>query len=182
MSRARGARALSRTASFAQANTTTTHFPRAQSLAARLLFGESSAALADGRLATAQTLSGTGALTIAAHLVRRLFPAGTRIFCSDPTWENHHAVIADAGLGSLETYRYWDAASRGLDLHGLLADLRAIPEGSVVMLHAVAHNPTGVDPTKEQCAIVSRVRRGRRTTIRPLTHPRTRPQGARSRT
>jgi aspartate aminotransferase len=106
---------------------------------------------------SAQTLSGTGSLTVAAHLLRRLLPAGTRVFCSDPTWENHHAVVADAGLGALETYRYWDAKARALDLAGLLADLRAMPEGSVVMLHAVAHNPTGVDPTRAQWAQIADV-------------------------
>ena len=118
---------------------------------AKLLFGASHAVLTDGRLVTAQTLSGTGSLTIAAHTIRRVFPVGTRVFCSDPTWENHNTVVFDAGLGQLETYRYWDHKTRGLDFTGMMADLKAVPEGSVILLHAVAHNPTGVDPTKEQC-------------------------------
>ena len=118
--------------------------------AARLLFGNSCPALAAGRITTAQTLSGTGALTLGALLIRRLLPAGTRVFVSDPTWENHGNLVGNAGLGALETYRYWDASTRSLDLAGMLADLRAVPEGSVILLHAVAHNPTGVDPTHEQ--------------------------------
>jgi len=83
-------------------------------------------------------------------VLRRLLPPGARAFVSDPTWENHGALLAAAGWGAPETYRYWDARARALDLAGLLADLRAVPEGSVVLLHAVAHNPTGVDPTREQ--------------------------------
>lgn len=128
--------------------------------AARLLFGADAPALREARVATAQCLSGTGALTVAAHLVRRLLP-GRRVFCSDPTWENHVKLVADAGLGQLESYRYWDAASRGLDEAGLLADLEAMPEGSVVLLHAVAHNPTGVDPTREQWGRIADVMRRR---------------------
>jgi aspartate/tyrosine/aromatic aminotransferase len=129
--------------------------------AARLLFGEGCAALAEGRVASAQTLSGTGSLAVAAHLLKRLLP-GRRIFCSDPTWENHGKLVADCGAGMLEYYRYYDAATRGLDLAGLLADLEAMPEGSVVLLHAVAHNPTGVDPSRAQWAAVAEVVQRRR--------------------
>lgn len=108
-----------------------------------------------------QTLSGTGALTVASHLIKRTLP-GRRIFCSDPTWENHGKVIADAGAGVLETYRYWDAASCGLDEGGLMADLEAMPEGSIVLLHACAHNPTGVDPTHAQWEAIADVMARRR--------------------
>ena len=109
----------------------------------RLVFGPDAEAVYEGRVATAHCLSGTGSLTVAAHLAKRLLP-GRRVFCSDPTWATHENVIADAGLGQLESYRYWDAASRSLDEAGLLADLEAMPKGSLVLLHAVAHNPTGV--------------------------------------
>ena len=132
---------------------------------AKLLFGAAHPVLADGRLVTAQTLSGTGSLTIAAHTIRRVFPVGTRVFCSDPTWENHNTVVFDAGLGQLETYRYWDHQTRGLDFAGMLADLKAVPEGSVILLHAVAHNPTGVDPTKEQCERGSRLAAARSAAV-----------------
>lgn len=118
--------------------------------------------MAAGRVATAQALSGTGALTLGAVLIRRLLPPGTRVFVSDPTWENHGKVVSDAGLGGLETYRYWDASTRALDLAGMLADLRSVPEGSVILLHAVAHNPTGVDPTREQWSRIADVMEKRR--------------------
>ena len=120
-----------------------------QRAAATLLFGEDCTALREKRVATCQSLSGTGALTLAAHLIQRTLP-GRAVYCSSPTWENHGKVVADAGLGTLRSYRYWDAASRGLDIEGMLADLRSAPEGSIVLLHACAHNPTGVDPTRAQ--------------------------------
>jgi aspartate aminotransferase len=113
-----------------------------QTAAAKLLFGSDSAAVSAKRVATCQTLSGTGALTVAAPLIKRTLP-GRRIFCSDPTWENHGKVVADAGAGKLESYRYYDPKTCGLDIDGMLADLRAMPEGSIVLLHACAHNPTG---------------------------------------
>ena len=135
--------------------------PEFRAAAARLLFGEGCAALAEGRVASAQTLSGTGSLAVAAHLLRRLLP-GRRIFCSDPTWENHAKLVADCGAGQLELYRYWDARARALDFAGLMADLEAMPEGAVVLLHAVAHNPTGVDPTRAQWGAVAEVMQRRR--------------------
>ena len=113
-----------------------------QSAAAKLLFGADNEAVAQKRLVSCQTLSGTGALTVAAHLIKRTLP-GRRIFCSDPTWENHGKVVADAGAGKLETYRYYNPRTCGLDEEGLLSDLQTIPEGSIVLLHACAHNPTG---------------------------------------
>ena len=132
--------------------------------AAELMFGEGCPALADKRLVTTQTLSGTGSLMVGAVLLRRLLPHA-RIFCSDPTWENHGKVVADAGAGGpggLEYYRYYDAAGCCLDEDGLLADLGAMPEGSVVLLHACAHNPTGVDPTRAQWALILEACRRRR--------------------
>ncbi len=133
---------------------------------ARLMFGKGCSAVAEGRVATAQTLSGTGSLTVGALLLRRLLPQA-RIFCSDPTWENHGKVVADAGAGGpggLEYYRYYDAATCSLDEEGLLTDLGAMPEGSVVMLHACAHNPTGVDPTQAQWRRIAEVCARRRLT------------------
>jgi hypothetical protein len=87
---------------------------------------------------------------------RRVLP-GRRIYCSDPTWENHGRVVADAGLGELLSYRYWNAASKGLDFEGFCTDLRSMPEGSIVLLHACAHNPTGVDPDHAQWAAIADV-------------------------
>ena len=113
-----------------------------QAAAGRLLFGGDNAVIKERRLATCQSLSGTGALTLAAHFIKRTLP-GRAVYCSDPTWENHAKLLADAGAGVLRSYRYYDAATRGLDLTGLLSDLQAMPEGSIVMLHECAHNPTG---------------------------------------
>ena len=105
-------------------------------------------------MATCQTLSGTGALTVAAHLVRRTLP-GRPVYISSPTWENHGKVLADAGIADVRTYRYWDGAARGLDWAGLQADLEAAPEGALVLLHGCAHNPTGVDPSAAQWAALA---------------------------
>lgn len=127
-----------------------TGLPAFTAAASRLMFGADSTVAKEKRLVTAQTLSGTGALTLAAHLLKRTLP-GRRVFCSDPTWENHGKVLADAGYGSaLESYRYYDPKTCGLDFEGFVADLKAMPEGSIVLLHACAHNPTGVDPTHAQ--------------------------------
>ena len=122
--------------------TAVTVYLLSQAAAGRLLFGADSPAIAERRVATCQTLSGTGALTLAAHLIKRTLP-GRAVYCSDPTWENHGKMLADAGAGTLLSYRYYDAATRGLDLAGMLADLTAMPTGSIVMLHECAHNPTG---------------------------------------
>ena len=99
-------------------------------------------------------MSGTGALRVAGEFLNRF---GARaagggalpLLVPTPTWGNHHPVFGDAGL-AVQPYRYYDAASCGLDFAGMLADLEAAPAGSIVLLHACAHNPTGVDPTPEQ--------------------------------
>lgn len=100
---------------------------------ARLLLGDSSPALADGRVATIQCLSGTGSLRIGADFIAKFLP-GTKVYVSDPTWGNHHNIFGDAGLQTLK-YRYFDAATIGLDAAGMLEDLEAAPDGSVVVLH-----------------------------------------------
>lgn len=64
--------------------------------------------------------------------------------------ENHHLVFMNAGFKEARTYRYWKPEVRGIDFDGLIQDLKAAPENSVIILHACAHNPTGCDPTKEQ--------------------------------
>jgi len=114
-----------------------------------LLFGAQSPALREKRMATVQSLSGTGALRVGCEFIQKYLPKGTTIYYSNPTWGNHLAIFTAAGLPSAK-YRYWDAAGRCLNLSGMLADLRAAPSGSVVLLHACAHNPTGVDPTRDQ--------------------------------
>lgn len=112
-----------------------------------LVFGSQTEALREGRIATVQTLGGTGALKVGADFLRRLQPADrppARVFISDPSWENHRALFEGAGF-VVESYAYYDAARRGLNLPGMLAALHAAPAGSIVVLHACCHNPTGCD-------------------------------------
>jgi aspartate/tyrosine/aromatic aminotransferase len=117
-------------------------------LCQKMLFGEDSQLLKDGVVATAQTLSGTGALRLGAEFMKR-FASGKAVYISTPTWGTHNSIMDQAGV-DYKPYRYWNAEGRNLDLAGMLADIEAAPEGSVIMLHAAAHNPTGVDPTNDQ--------------------------------
>ncbi|KTT49813.1 aromatic amino acid aminotransferase [Pseudomonas oryzihabitans] len=108
-----------------------------------LLFSAESSLVRDGRAITVQAVGGTGALKIGADFLKRLLPDAV-VAISDPSWENHRALFEGAGF-PVQTYRYYDAASHGLNREGFLADLEALPERSVVVLHACCHNPTGVD-------------------------------------
>jgi len=114
----------------------------------KLVFGEDSPLLAAGRVATAQTIGGSGALRIGADLLKQVLPAA-KIAISNPSWENHRVVFGSAGFEVL-TYAYYDAATHGLDFPGMLADLGKLEPGTVVLLHACCHNPTGVDLNAEQ--------------------------------
>ena len=125
-----------------------------------LLLGKDSEAVRDGRVATVQSLSGTGSLRVGAAFVAKFLP-GAKVFLPSPTWGNHKNIFADAGVEWAE-YRYYDSKTVGLDLEGMLTDLRAAPEGSVVVLHGCAHNPTGVDPTRDEWAAVADVVEKRR--------------------
>lgn len=114
-----------------------------------LLLGAGSKAVAEQRVACLQSLSGTGSLRIGAAFIAKFLPKGTTVYLSDPTWGNHVNIFGDAGV-PVKRYRYFDAKSIGLDFDGMCADLDAAPDGSVVLLHGCAHNPTGVDPTPEE--------------------------------
>lgn len=124
-----------------------TGVPEFPALAAKLAYGADSPAL--NRLAVTQTISGTGALRIGAEFLARHYPGDKKIYIPTPSWANHKAVFSDAGL-KVEQYRYYDKKTIGLDFEGMLADIKAAPKGSVFLLHACAHNPTGVDPTEQQ--------------------------------
>lgn len=113
-----------------------------------LLLGKDSPLIAQGRVLTAQTLGGTGALKIGADFLKRLLP-NSKLVISDPSWENHRAVFERAGF-VVETYPYYDAATQGIDFAAMISALRALPPQTVVVLHACCHNPTGVDLTAEQ--------------------------------
>ncbi|XP_061376083.1 aspartate aminotransferase 1 isoform X1 [Gastrolobium bilobum] len=117
-------------------------------LSAKLIFGADSPAIQENRITTVQCLSGTGSLRVGGEFLARHYHQRT-IYLPQPTWGNHPKVFNLAGL-SVKTYRYYAPATRGLDFQGLLEDLGSAPSGSVVLLHACAHNPTGVDPTLEQ--------------------------------
>ena len=110
-----------------------------------LVFGADSAEVAAGRVATVQGLGGTGGLKIGADFLKRVNP-GAKVLISDPSWENHRALFTNAGF-VVESYPYYDAARRGVNVDGMLAALNAAPAGTVVVLHACCHNPTGYDIT-----------------------------------
>ncbi|CAM8949537.1 unnamed protein product [Rhodiola kirilowii] len=117
-------------------------------LSARLMFGADSSAIIENRITTVQCLSGTGSLRVGGEFLARHHHQRT-IYIPTPTWGNHPKIFALAGL-SVKTYRYYDPTTRGLNFKGLIEDLGSAPLGAVVLLHACAHNPTGVDPTLEQ--------------------------------
>ncbi|KAF9662085.1 hypothetical protein SADUNF_Sadunf18G0016700 [Salix dunnii] len=115
---------------------------------AELLFGADNPVIEQQRVATVQGLSGTGSLRLAAALIERYFP-GAKVLISSPTWGNHKNIFNDARVPWSE-YRYYDPKTVGLDFEGMISDIKAAPEGSFVLLHGCAHNPTGIDPTPEQ--------------------------------
>jgi aromatic-amino-acid transaminase len=125
----------------------------------KLLFGSDSALLASGRVITAQALGGTGALKVGADFLKRLLPDAV-VAISDPSWENHRALFEAAGF-PVKNYRYYDATSHGVDRTGMLADLKALPARSIVVLHACCHNPTGVDLSLDDWKAVLEVLRER---------------------
>ncbi|MDE2156937.1 MAG: aspartate/tyrosine/aromatic aminotransferase [Xanthomonadaceae bacterium] len=130
-------------------------------LTRQLLFGAESPLLAAGRVATAQTIGGSAALRVAADLLKQVRGADAKIAISNPSWGNHHVVFRTAGFSLLE-YRYYDATSHGLDFAGMLEDLAAMEPGTVVLLHACCHNPTGVDLDTAQWQQVIALLRERR--------------------
>jgi aromatic-amino-acid transaminase len=113
-----------------------------------LVFGKESELVAAGRVATTQTVGGSGALRVGAELLAHTLPHAT-VAISNPSWENHRAVFAAAGFTVVD-YTYFDAASHGLNFDGMLADLAKLEPGTTVLLHACCHNPTGADLTVAQ--------------------------------
>ena len=113
-----------------------------------LVFGADSEPVTSGRIATVQAIGGTGALKIGADFLKKLSP-DSKVLISDPSWENHRALFTNAGF-TVETYAYYDATNRGIDFSGMLASLEAAAAGTIVVLHACCHNPTGYDLTPAQ--------------------------------
>ena len=113
-----------------------------------LVFGADSEPVNSGRVATVQAIGGTGGLKIGADFLKKLNP-NAKVLISDPSWENHRALFTQAGF-VVESYPYYDAARRDIDFQGMLAALQAAPAGTIVVLHACCHNPTGYDITPAQ--------------------------------
>lgn len=113
-----------------------------------LLFGKAHAALNANRIATIQTLGGSGALKVGADFLKRYFP-DSEVWVSDPTWENHVAIFAGAGF-NVHTYPYFDAQTLGVNFDAMLSTLESLPAHSIVLLHPCCHNPTGSDLTNAQ--------------------------------
>jgi aspartate/tyrosine/aromatic aminotransferase len=113
-----------------------------------LLFGPGDPRADEGRLFTAHTPGGTGALRVAADYLKQNHDGAT-VWLSEPTWANHPAIFEAAGVATA-TYAYFDAGANALDLPAMLDAIRAMPAGDVVLLHGCCHNPTGVDPTAAQ--------------------------------
>ena len=113
-----------------------------------LVLGADSPAIKALRVVTVQALGGTGGLKIGADFLRRVDP-GAQVWISQPSWENHLALFENAGF-AVKAYPYYDAATHGLDLDGMLRALTNLPAHSIVVLHACCHNPTGVDLTAAQ--------------------------------
>jgi aspartate aminotransferase len=128
--------------------------------AAKLAFGEDSPIIKAKRNATVQSISGTGALRIGAEFLSKWYPNSKVIYQPSPTWGNHIPIFKFAGV-DVKNYRYYDKNTCGFDEKGCLEDIANIPEKSILLLHACAHNPTGVDPTPEQWMKIAEVAKKR---------------------
>jgi len=126
---------------------------------APLLFGADHPALREGRIATLQTLGGSGALKVGADFLKRYFPA-SQVWVSDPTWENHVAIFNGAGF-EVNTYPWFDEETKGVRFEALLETLNTLPAQSIVLLHPCCHNPTGSDLTNEQWDAVTDILKAR---------------------
>ena len=113
-----------------------------------LVFGGDSEPVSSGRVATVQGIGGTGGLKIGADFLKKISP-NAKVLISDPSWENHRALFTNAGF-QVDTYAYYDAEKRGVNFDGMLASLNAATAGTIVILHACCHNPTGYDITAAQ--------------------------------
>ncbi|KFY16002.1 hypothetical protein V492_01634 [Pseudogymnoascus sp. VKM F-4246] len=129
-----------------------TGVPEFTKAAAVLAYGEGSDAL--DRLVITQSISGTGALRIGGEFLAKFYPGAKKIYIPTPSWANHGAIFTESGL-EVQKYRYYNKDTIGLDFEGMIADIKAADKNSVFLLHACAHNPTGIDPTPEQWKQIS---------------------------
>lgn len=141
-----------------QANTTHGYLPidgfaMLNKAAQVLALGADSPVIAEKRALTVQSVGGTGALKIGADFLKQLLPHA-QVAISNPSWENHRALFENAGFNVVQ-YPYYDAKTHGLDFDGMINGLKSMPAGTIVILHACCHNPTGIDPTPQQWQIIA---------------------------
>ncbi|ODV68074.1 PLP-dependent transferase [Hyphopichia burtonii NRRL Y-1933] len=118
---------------------------------AKVILGEDSVAIKQNKIVSQQSLSGTGALHLAGAFLKNFYTGSNegKVYLSKPTWANHNQIFTSLGL-KVDSYPYWDNDNKSLDLKGFLNSIKQAPNGSIFLLHACAHNPTGLDPTKDQ--------------------------------
>lgn len=116
---------------------------------AKVILGPDSPAIKNDLVISQQSLSGTGALHLAGAFLKAFFAGNHTIYLSKPTWANHNQIFTSLGL-KVATYPYWDAENKKLDIDGYLNAIESAPKGSIFLLHACAHNPTGLDPTPQE--------------------------------
>ncbi len=133
--------------------------PSYRNAIAPLLFGQDHPMLKAGRIATIQTVGGSGALKVGADFLKNYFP-DSQVWVSDPTWENHVAIFSGAGF-QVNTYPWYDSETKGVQFNALIAKLKTLPAQSIVLLHPCCHNPTGADLTNEQWDTVTEVVKSR---------------------
>jgi aspartate aminotransferase, cytoplasmic len=129
----------------------------------KLMLGDNSSAILSKRVASAQTISGTGACRLGADFLARF--AKAPVYIPNPTWGNHTSIFADAGFTDIRQYTYWDPNTRGLNFAGVMESFKNAPEKSILLLHPCAHNPTGVDPTMEQWKEIAQVAKDRKLIV-----------------
>ncbi|KAJ5113264.1 hypothetical protein N7456_001798 [Penicillium angulare] len=134
--------------------------PDLTAAAQKLIVGADSPAIKEKRICTLQTISGTGAVHLGGLFLSKFHPQKPTIYLSNPTWANHNQIFSNVGL-KIAQYPYFSAKTKGLDFDGMLSALRAAPNGSIILLHACAHNPTGVDPTEDQWRQIATLMRER---------------------
>lgn len=131
------------------------------SRASELVLGKSSPAFAEKRVTSVQTISGTGACHLGALFLARFYKGNRTVYLSNPTWANHNQIFSNVGL-PIAQYPYFDKKTKGLDFDGMRKALADAPDGSIILLHACAHNPTGVDPTEAQWREIADVMRSKK--------------------
>ncbi|KKY24450.1 putative aspartate aminotransferase [Phaeomoniella chlamydospora] len=130
------------------------------SAAQKLMLGADSPAIKEGRAATLQTISGTGAVHLGGAFYSKFLKPTPTIYLSSPTWANHNQIFTNVRL-PIASYPYFDPKTRGLDFDGMISALKSAPSGSIILLHVCAHNPTGVDPTQDQWKSIAEVMRSK---------------------